>query len=259
MLFYGLFGGVMLLSGKYLLHINLKDIITQKKNNMFTLTDKFLLTGLITMLMSSICVIVLAIIAPKLPETAAEHISNNLVLNIFIGVLIGPIIEELVFRGILFIRLKQYGNTFAVIVTTILFTLMHGGSVHIIIIMVIGFSAGILRSITGNIAYPIILHAVQNSGILLWSDHTKHLSVNLQYTIILNATLLILFMLLCRFNVNIKHKIKLLIGRIRCFPVIIKSDKALYQSFFSTSGILILVIYFGTNILFSLLSLIIPA
>lgn len=47
-------------------------------------------------------------------------------LDIFTGVILGPLVEEWIFRGILWSKLKSYGEGFAILATTILFAIMHG-------------------------------------------------------------------------------------------------------------------------------------
>ena len=40
--------------------------------------------------------------------------------------IIAPIMEELLFRGLILQTLKRYGNVFAILVTSLLFALLHG-------------------------------------------------------------------------------------------------------------------------------------
>ena len=69
-------------------------------------------------------------------------------LDIFTGVILGPLVEEWIFRGILWSKLKSYGEGFAILATTILFAIMHGQGL-LLIFLLIGFFSGVLVCLTG--------------------------------------------------------------------------------------------------------------
>jgi membrane protease YdiL (CAAX protease family) len=85
-----------------------------------------------------------------------------LVLNALVVAVFGPIVEELLFRGIGFFLLLQFGSIAAVLVTAIAFALTHGIAQGIPIFFIIGVGLALLRSRTGSIYPPMILHICFN-------------------------------------------------------------------------------------------------
>jgi len=79
--------------------------------------------------------------------------------------------EEFVFRGILFDALQsQWGTRITLIVTALLFGLGHlrgypSGLVGACLASVFGFAAGVLRSLTGGLALPIVAHLAADATI----------------------------------------------------------------------------------------------
>ena len=82
-----------------------------------------------------------------------------LALNAIVTALLGPLVEELLFRGLGFYLLAQFGDVAAIVVTSIAFALTHGIAVGIPIFFVIGIGLGFIRSRTGSIYPPFLLHA----------------------------------------------------------------------------------------------------
>jgi MFS family permease len=75
-------------------------------------------------------------------------------------VVLAPIIEETIFRGLLFSRLtKKWGMTRAMIVSSVLFGLLHPDPVGK---FVFGFVACVLYVHTQTLILPIVLHALHN-------------------------------------------------------------------------------------------------
>jgi membrane protease YdiL (CAAX protease family) len=87
-------------------------------------------------------------------------------LNAFVTAVLGPVVEEALFRGIGFYLLAQFGQVAAIVVTAIAFALTHGILVGLPIFFIIGVGLGFIRSRTGSIYPPVLLHAGFN-GIAL--------------------------------------------------------------------------------------------
>ncbi|MEG2322529.1 MAG: CPBP family intramembrane glutamic endopeptidase, partial [Bacilli bacterium] len=65
--------------------------------------------------------------------------NNRIILTLISTSIIGPIIEELMFRGLIYNTLKQkYSNTKSMLLTTILFSLLHFNLIQIIYTFVVG-------------------------------------------------------------------------------------------------------------------------
>lgn len=92
--------------------------------------------------------------------------AGALALNAVVTALLGPLVEEFLFRGIGFYLLAQFGQLAAIVVTSIAFALTHGIAVGLPIFFIIGVGLGFIRSRTGSIYPALLLHAGFN-GIAL--------------------------------------------------------------------------------------------
>jgi len=88
-------------------------------------------------------------------------------LNLFAFALVGPITEELTFRGLGFYLLQPYGQTTAIVVIGIMFGLWHGLVEALPVLIIFGTGLAYLRSRTNSIFPGIILHATFNGAALI--------------------------------------------------------------------------------------------
>jgi membrane protease YdiL (CAAX protease family) len=79
-------------------------------------------------------------------------------------VLLGPIVEEMMFRGIGYGLLEPYGRGVAVLVVGLAFGLIHGLVAGFPIIATFGIGLTYLRAKTGSIYPCILLHAAFNAA-----------------------------------------------------------------------------------------------
>jgi len=89
------------------------------------------------------------------------------VLNLVALAIVGPIAEELTFRGLGFYLLQRYGQTAAIVVIGITFGLWHGLVEALPVLVVFGVGLAFLRSRTNSIYPGMILHATFNAAALL--------------------------------------------------------------------------------------------
>ena len=96
-------------------------------------------------------------------KTSLFDNNNNLIITLISTGLIGPIIEELMFRGIIYNELKnKYKNMKAILITTIFFAVIHFNIIQILYALAIGFILIFVYEKYKNIKAPIILHMVSN-------------------------------------------------------------------------------------------------
>ncbi len=88
-------------------------------------------------------------------------------VNLFAFAIVGPIAEELTFRGLGFYLLEPYGQTLAIAVIGITFGLWHGLVEALPVLIVFGIGLAFLRSRTRSIYPGMILHATFNGAALL--------------------------------------------------------------------------------------------
>ena len=99
-------------------------------------------------------------------QVAQEQFSLPLWVGIIIYGMISPIVEELVFRGLVYNRLKRYFSVgIAIIFSSIIFGGYHGNAIQ----MGYGFVFGILMAVLYEkydaFIVPVLLHSVANTGI----------------------------------------------------------------------------------------------
>lgn len=97
-------------------------------------------------------------------SSMAQYIvSDSLLLSILCTVIVGPITEEVIFRGLVYSRLKKAMPTaIAVVLTSLIFGLMHGQSVWIAYAFVLGLVMNFLVIKTGSILSSILFHILFN-------------------------------------------------------------------------------------------------
>ena len=87
--------------------------------------------------------------------------SNWIWSLIFAGIL-SPIIEEMMFRGVMLNKLRRYGDKVAIITTAILFGLFHANFSQFFYAVALGMIFAYVALKTGTIKYSIILHIIVN-------------------------------------------------------------------------------------------------
>ena len=94
--------------------------------------------------------------------------SNWIWSLVFAGIL-SPIIEEMMFRGIMLNKLRGYGDKIAIITTAVLFGLFHANFSQFFYAVSLGMIFAYVTLKTGTIKYSIILHIVVNimGGVIL--------------------------------------------------------------------------------------------
>jgi membrane protease YdiL (CAAX protease family) len=88
-------------------------------------------------------------------------------LNLFAFSIVGPVAEELTFRGLGFYLLQRFGQTAAILVVGIMFGLWHGLVEALPVLIIFGLGLAYLRSRTNSIYPGMILHATFNGAALI--------------------------------------------------------------------------------------------
>lgn len=99
--------------------------------------------------------------ANEILQNADGHL---LLAFIFSVCIFAPVVEELIFRGIVWYPLERLvSSNFALILTSILFAAAHVDLLHVIAVFPLGILFGILRKRTGSIWPAIIAHTANNT------------------------------------------------------------------------------------------------
>ena len=128
----------------------------------------------------------------NVPENGVNEIlsDTNILLSTVIVGIIGPIVEELMFRKLLIDRLYRYGEAIAVFVPALMFGLFHGNLYQFFYAFLLGVALSYIYVRSGKILYPILLHMFMNlfcgvlpSGIMSMMDIEEFLELSLEGTI----------------------------------------------------------------------------
>lgn len=99
--------------------------------------------------------------SPELPDMMEDTITS-LLLNIVVMAVLPALLEELVFRGYILRAMRPYGDWYAVLVSALLFSLMHGNIKQIPFAFIVGLALGWLLIYTNNIWLSVTVHFCNN-------------------------------------------------------------------------------------------------
>lgn len=100
----------------------------------------------------------------------SESITNMNPLLMFITVAVFPaIVEELLYRGVLYRYLRGHGVQFAAITSSIIFGLIHLNFLQFFFASFMGVVCCYIYEATGKIRYSMLLHLLNNSVLVLFS------------------------------------------------------------------------------------------
>ncbi len=103
------------------------------------------------------------IVGHPIENATSELISDSpLWLIILIAVIIGPVIEELIFRKVLIDVLGVYGARLAIAVSSVAFGIFHGNFSQALYATLLGFILGYMYTKTHKIIYSILMHILIN-------------------------------------------------------------------------------------------------
>lgn len=86
-----------------------------------------------------------------------EFVISILCTSIFV-----PVIEEYVFRGVIFSYLGKFGTVFGIVASSVIFGIAHNSPVQSVYALVFGLFSATLVAVTGNIKTSVLLHVGNN-------------------------------------------------------------------------------------------------
>ena len=158
------YGGIILILTNitYIIYIIKKHRIKVNKYNLIDNYPKIYLFISIPLFLNSL---ILLINNQKIPTI-------NIYIALFGSVIIGPILEELVFRYLIYNNLNRFNNkNTSIILSSLIFALVHNGFINIVYAFIIGTILTIIYSKNKNIKEVIILHMVANLMSLLIKEY----------------------------------------------------------------------------------------
>lgn len=140
-----------------------------------------LAVGLIGMYASSILLYWLSRLgfsASSLPSSSPATLPGQVLLIIGTAVLPG-LLEEFAFRGVVMQSLRRYGDAFALLMSSLMFGLMHGNFVQTPFAFVIALAIGYFVLRTGSLWVGIIAHFINNLASCIFLILESYLQVDL--------------------------------------------------------------------------------
>ena len=124
---------------------------------------------MLTSVLVSILLTYLSQFGVPIPESPQfmENTPTSLVLGLVVMAVLPALLEEMVFRGYVLRTLRPYGDLYAVMVSALLFGLMHGNIQQVPFAFVVGILLGWLYAATDNIWLPITVHFCNNATSVL--------------------------------------------------------------------------------------------
>jgi len=112
----------------------------------------------------------LSVVTPsKLP---ASNSINTLFASLVSFALFPALFEEILFRGIIFNYFRQYGNKAGILISSLLFSMLHFSVPNMLGTFAMGIIFGCVLSYTNRIIYPFIIHFTVNASAVAISFFT---------------------------------------------------------------------------------------
>jgi len=122
-------------------------------------------------------------------EFPATSVLDSVIYCIFVCIA-APIGEELLFRGAILKSLLPYGSRFAIIISAVLFGLVHGNFEQIPFALFVGLIFGYIAVKTDSLFYAITLHIFNNSWAVAYE-----LFYNAASNVVMNIVLIIIMLI----------------------------------------------------------------
>lgn len=160
-------------------------------------------------------------------------------------VVLGPLAEEFVFRGIILNTMRRFGDSFALLISAVLFSLFHGNLAQLPNTFIQGLVIGYFVLCTGSLWTGVIIHMANNAVVVLFELVTKGMPLETSY-------LAMMFL----FAVLLAGGIIALLGVVRHYPNMFMfirsstyaSEKNKYAAFFSAVTMLVSLFVLTLNV-----------
>ena len=128
--------------------------------------------------------------APDFTSPSVYQGPLALILHIVALTVLPSILEELVFRGVIMQSLRRFGDSFALVVSSILFGLVHGNLAQAIPAFFVGLALGYFVLRTGSIMTAIVIHFINNAIVVVVDILTRG---NVELLILANSIIILTY------------------------------------------------------------------
>ena len=96
-------------------------------------------------------------------DTIGSMAGSGVLMGFLIPALIGPVVEELIFRKLMIDRLRNYGERTAIVFTALCFGLFHGNLTQFLYAACVGLFLGYIYCRTGKVLHTMLIHILLNT------------------------------------------------------------------------------------------------
>lgn len=154
-----------------------KNNNSDNKNNMDKII-KFVFLGIILSIILNIILFISNSYCHFTNMFDEANVGTNLIILILCNCIIGPILEELLFRGILYNKFKNFNSmSVSILLTSIVFALFHTGIGAIFYAFFVGILLNIIYVKDNSLLKCIVVHAIINLSGLLFTNYLLSLGV----------------------------------------------------------------------------------
>lgn len=184
-------------------------------------------------------------VSPNTPDFSAPTDSKMFVFYLLYMTILPAIFEELFFRGVIMTSLRRFGDWFAIIVSALLFGLLHGNMVQFLNAFFLGILLGYFAVRSGSIVTSMVIHFFNNLvysmlGLVLQNVNSDKAAL---VTIIYYAVIFVLGIVATTiYLVKVKNPFNLN----RCSILLTQKEK-LFNCFI-TIGMIVAILFFVYNI-----------
>ncbi|MDE6600409.1 MAG: CPBP family intramembrane metalloprotease [Oscillospiraceae bacterium] len=160
--------------GIKLLGLDFKPIATRDGFNGWTMFKLITLAVGLQTAASMIAAIITAILkmfgleAPTPDLSATTSLPANLLMY-FYACLFGPVLEELLYRGVLLQSMRKYNEKFAIFLSAVIFGLMHQNYQQFILGFLVGIPLAVVTIKSGSIIPSIFTHIIMNTSAMFFN------------------------------------------------------------------------------------------
>lgn len=111
------------------------------------------------------------------PDDVSDYNSAiGIFSSVFATAVVPAFVEEFAIRGVVLQSLRKYGDKFAILMSSLVFALMHGNMIQIPFAFIAGLALGYAAVKTGSLWTGIIIHFINNSMAVLSMISVERLS-----------------------------------------------------------------------------------
>lgn len=123
------------------------------------------------------------------PEMAVPETALGMILFVVQIAFVPALIEEFALRGVIMQPLRKYGDRFAIVMSALVFALMHGNMVQAPFAFIAGIAIGYFVIATGSIWTGVLIHFANNIYSSLFSIAANNTDMNIDtpYAVIMTV------------------------------------------------------------------------